>query len=32
MEILFLQNNCSNSKFNQKIDYEFGMQGLTVNH
>jgi len=24
----FLQNTCSDSKFNQKFDYEFGMQGL----
>ncbi len=29
IEFLFLQNNCSDSNFNQKFDYEFSMQGLT---
>jgi len=28
IKLLFSQNNCSNSNFNQKFDYEFGTQGL----
>ncbi len=29
IKFLFSQNNCSDLNFNQKFDYEFGMQGLS---
>jgi len=30
IEYLFLQNNHSDSNFNQKFDYNYGMQGLAL--
>jgi len=30
IEFLFSQNNCSDSKYNKKFDYEFGTQGLSL--
>jgi len=32
IELLFLQNNCSDSNYNQIFDYKFGMQGLIWFH
>jgi len=31
IELLFLQNNRSDSNYNQIFNYEFGMQGLSIN-